>query len=191
MDPQLNLSVKLDNRDVWIDGASSFDRSLLEEALYAFHRKDIDSIFVRELTPDIIAFNRISDTQMTVRDPATVELPVPQWPEEITSIDIYQTVSDALSQYMNDHNEHHNEMEYLGRISTELQMFHERGLDDVLRACIFVVNTLHAHSIVWGVGRGSAVASFVLYLVGVHDVDSVKYNLSIEEFLGENDEGTT
>lgn len=191
MEAQQNLSVKLDDRDVWIDGASSFDGSLLEEALYAFHRKDIDSIFVRKLTKDVIAFNRISDTQMTVRDPLAVEPPIPQWPEEITSVDIYQTISDALTQYMSDKDEFHNESVYLGRISEELDLFHERGLDDVLRACIFVVNTLRANSVVWGVGRGSAVASFVLYLVGVHDVDSVKYDLAIEEFLGENDEGTT
>jgi DNA polymerase III alpha subunit len=36
---------------------------------------------------------------------------------------------------------------------------------------------------VWGVGRGSSVASYVLFLIGVHRIDSMKYNLDYKEFL--------
>ena len=42
---------------------------------------------------------------------------------------------------------------------------------------------LKTNSIVWGVGRGSSVASYVLFLLGVHKIDSVKYNLDWREFL--------
>jgi DNA polymerase III alpha subunit len=38
-------------------------------------------------------------------------------------------------------------------------------------------------NIVWGVGRGSSVASYVLFLIGTHKVDSVKYELDFNEFL--------
>ena len=34
-----------------------------------------------------------------------------------------------------------------------------------------------------GVGRGSSVASYILYLIGVHRIDSIKYNLDWKEFL--------
>jgi DNA polymerase III alpha subunit len=37
--------------------------------------------------------------------------------------------------------------------------------------------------IVWGVGRGSSVASYVLYLIGVHKIDSLFFDLDIEDFL--------
>ena len=37
--------------------------------------------------------------------------------------------------------------------------------------------------IIWGVGRGSSVASYVLYKLGVHRIDSLYYNLDIGEFL--------
>jgi DNA polymerase III alpha subunit len=42
---------------------------------------------------------------------------------------------------------------------------------------------MKANNIIWGVGRGSSVASYVLYLLEVHRVDSMYYNLDIREFL--------
>jgi DNA polymerase III alpha subunit len=52
-----------------------------------------------------------------------------------------------------------------------------------LRYLKYMVDTLRANNIVWGVGRGSSVASFVLYLLGVHRINSIYYNLDIAEFL--------
>ena len=37
--------------------------------------------------------------------------------------------------------------------------------------------------VIWGVGRGSSVASYVLYKLGIHRVDSMFYELDIDEFL--------
>ena len=39
------------------------------------------------------------------------------------------------------------------------------------------------HQVIWGVGRGSSVASYVLYKLGVHRVDSMYYDLDPQEFL--------
>jgi len=36
---------------------------------------------------------------------------------------------------------------------------------------------------IWGVGRGSSVASYVLYLLDVHRIDSMFYDLDPSEFL--------
>jgi DNA polymerase III alpha subunit len=47
----------------------------------------------------------------------------------------------------------------------------------------YVVDTLRANNVVWGVGRGSSVASYVLFIIGVHKIDSVKYDLDWREFL--------
>ena len=65
----------------------------------------------------------------------------------------------------------------------ELTMFEERGLFPVIQILIYIIETMRKHKLVWGVGRGSSVASYVLYLLGVHKVDSLKYNLDIKEFL--------
>ena len=71
----------------------------------------------------------------------------------------------------------------LQRVGEELLLFQERNLLNLLRYLKYLVDTLRKHNIVWGVGRGSSVASFVLYLIGVHKINSLYYDLPIEEFL--------
>ncbi len=69
------------------------------------------------------------------------------------------------------------------RIWEELDAFRDRGMKDLLRYMIYLVDFMRENNIVWGVGRGSSVASYVLFLIGVHRVDSIKYNLDWREFL--------
>jgi DNA polymerase III alpha subunit len=69
------------------------------------------------------------------------------------------------------------------RAYEELAAFDERGMYNLLRYMIYLVDFMRENNIVWGVGRGSSVASYVLYLIGVHKVDSIKYNLDWREFL--------
>ena len=69
------------------------------------------------------------------------------------------------------------------RVEEELKAFEDRGMEDLLRYMIYLVDFMRENDIVWGVGRGSSVASYVLYLIGVHRIDSIKYNLDWREFL--------
>jgi len=69
------------------------------------------------------------------------------------------------------------------RVEQELFLYAKYDLLNVLRACVYLVDTMREHNIVWGVGRGSSVSSYVLYVLGIHKIDSVKYGLDISEFL--------
>jgi DNA polymerase III alpha subunit len=69
------------------------------------------------------------------------------------------------------------------RVGQELIMFQERDLFDLLRYMKYLVDLMREKGIVWGVGRGSSVASYVLYLIGAHKIDSIYYQLDIREFL--------
>ena len=69
------------------------------------------------------------------------------------------------------------------RVTEELAAFKERNMIDLLRWLKYFVDTCNKNNVVWGVGRGSSVASYILYLIGVHHIDSVKYNLEWQEFL--------
>ena len=71
----------------------------------------------------------------------------------------------------------------LQRVGKELLLYQERNLFDLLKYLKYLVDTLRENNIVWGVGRGSSVASYVLYLIGVHKINSIRYELDIEEFL--------
>lgn len=69
------------------------------------------------------------------------------------------------------------------RVELELELFRTRNLFPVLQTLIYIVDTMRKNDIVWGVGRGSSVASYCLYLMGIHRINSLKYNLDIHEFL--------
>ena len=69
------------------------------------------------------------------------------------------------------------------RVDEEYAEYANRGMDDLLRYMIYLVDFMRENNIVWGVGRGSSVASYVLYLIGVHKIDSIQFGLDWREFL--------
>jgi DNA polymerase III alpha subunit len=73
--------------------------------------------------------------------------------------------------------------ENLSRMFDELKLFKQHNMLMLLRTMKFIVDTLRKNNITWGVGRGSSVASYVLFLIGVHKIDPIKYELPIEEFF--------
>ena len=97
-------------------------------------------------------------------------------PQEYKELDV---VTHLLNQYPN---LKLGSKEYQ-RVQEELHEFKMRGMNDLLRYMIYLVDFMRENDIVWGVGRGSSVASYVLYLIGVHRIDSLKYNLDWREFL--------
>ena len=93
-------------------------------------------------------------------------------PQEYRDLDIAEYI---LSLCKEDY-----ELQHVGQ---ELLLYQERNLFDLLRYLKYLVDTLRKNNVVWGVGRGSSVASYVLFLLGVHKIDSLYYNLDIDEFL--------
>lgn len=73
--------------------------------------------------------------------------------------------------------------EQLQRVGKELLLYQQKNLFNLLRYLKYLVDTMKQNNVIWGVGRGSSVASYVLYLLGVHRVDSIYYDLDPEEFL--------
>lgn len=94
-------------------------------------------------------------------------------PEEYKTLDIETWLYNQITPW-DDNNQ---------RLRDELFEFEVRGLMDLLRWLKYFVDTARANNIVWGVGRGSSVASYVLYLIGVHKIDPIKYDLDWQEFL--------
>lgn len=93
-------------------------------------------------------------------------------PEEYRNFDIAKFVLDQCK----------TEAE-LQRAGEELLLYQERDMFILLCYLKYLVDTMRNNNIVWGVGRGSSVSSFVLYLIGVHRINSLYYDLSITEFL--------
>ena len=93
-------------------------------------------------------------------------------PEEYKCMDIFEYLSERC-----------NTQEEQDRVLTEFQEFQQRGMIPVLKFLVYLVDICEKNDVVLGVGRGSSVASYVLYLIGIHHIDSIKYKLDIKEFL--------
>ena len=73
--------------------------------------------------------------------------------------------------------------EYKERARIELEEFSKRNLTMLLRQVKYIIDTLRKNNVVWGVGRGSSVASLVLHILGVHKIDPIKYDIPLNEFF--------
>ena len=93
-------------------------------------------------------------------------------PEKYYQINVLQWLLDRCQ----------NDEEKL-RVQMEYDLFEKKQFIRVLQFLIYFVDTLRANNMVWGVGRGSSVASFCLFLIGVHKINPMLYNLDITEFL--------
>jgi DNA polymerase III alpha subunit len=92
-------------------------------------------------------------------------------PDEYKNMDIEKFLIDVCP------------VENYNRLMDELVAYKQRDMYNLLRWLKYFVDTCRKNDVVWGVGRGSSVASYVLYLIGVHRIDSIKYNLDWQEFL--------
>ena len=155
-----------------------FNEKDLFDALYkGYQINPIDILFVEERTPEILNLEQASGVRLfePINSPTlTQEQFDSTWqerwnmPDEYKQLNIEQWILEKCNNQ---------------RVQDELAAFKERNMLDLLRWLKYFVDTCRANNIVWGVGRGSSVASYVLYLIGVHKIDSLKYNLDWQEFL--------
>ena len=122
--------------------------------------------------PMFIQYNEMTMQAVTVEDFDRENQS--QWlmPDEYKSLDIAEYVLSLCESEA-----------ALQRVGEELLLYQARDLFDLLRYLKFLVDIMAQNNLIWGVGRGSSVASYVLYLLKVHRIDSLHYNLDITEFL--------
>lgn len=141
---------------------------------------DIDSCYTEqqinisselELT-HIPKFQKYVETDISVAEFDSLQQQNWHMPAEYKNLDIAAWV---LDQCQTD--------EQRQRAGQELLLYLERDAFPLLQYLKYLVDTMRKNNIVWGVGRGSSVASYVLYLIGIHRIDSLYYSLDINEFL--------
>lgn len=171
---------ELDDRTLWFDGDSSFNPNNLLQTMQQYNTVR----YVDQINDVVEEFNKhcAKSQKLVVKDGVRSLSYDWIYPTQYSTLDVKTYVIDKLIHEVADKTEEEFHLRSL-RVIDELQRYENRGLFDVLRAIIFIINTLTTSDIVWGVGRGSSVSSYVLYLIGVHDVDSFLYDLDVEDFL--------
>ena len=143
--------------------------------------------------PDIIIRNALVNSDITISDVLELDAPtLIKYTDSLGSAEQFDTESQN-NWYMPDkyHTmdiaqwvlEQCKEDYELQRVGQELILYQEKDLFPLLCYCKYLVDTMRKNNVVWGVGRGSSVSSYVLYLIGIHRINSLHYDLSIDEFL--------
>jgi DNA polymerase III alpha subunit len=145
------------------------------------NKSDLLEQVLVELTEDTAVFSQNTNLKLKLYQADSLSLSVEDFdkscqedwfiPDEYKNMDIEEFLVNQCPE------------ENYQRLIDELTEFRERNMLMVLKTLKYIVDTLRQHNIVWGVGRGSSVASYTLYLLGVHKIDSIKYKLNWQEFL--------
>lgn len=179
---------QLTDRTLWYDGTSTVTIDQLIDLM--MQGVSTEHLYIDQVDDQIKQFNKNVDKKQKLTEKTQVQLPQTiEWniPEHYKHLNVYKWTIEQLMDFFNQHSIVDDQTQYMyaSRCTMEYQLFKRYQLLDVFRTLIYVINTFESNDVVWGVGRGSSVASFLLYLAGVHDIDSVYYQLDIEEFLSE------
>jgi DNA polymerase III alpha subunit len=160
-----------------------FNEQDIFDALYKGYKfNPADIIFVEDRNSDIVnledavgmrMFEPMSSPTLEAAQVDAAHQERWNMPEEYRTMDIEEWIWSQTPPWDPQHT----------RVSEELEAFKARNMLDLLRWLKYFVDTCSKEGIVWGVGRGSSVASYILYLIGVHSIDPIKYNLDWQEFL--------
>lgn len=177
MNPRLaKLGSHLGNRILWFDGSMTIEPQDVLEYMTTNAK-----LHVTHITPDVKSYNMLADqpiTEKTKLDVCGIR------PEEWNIPPRYKEMNlDAYFDSQLDEFEGKARVLRAERVKMELEAFREEDMEIVLRLMIYIVDTLESQQAVWGIGRGSSVSCFLLYLIGVHDIDSVQYNLNFSDFM--------
>ena len=71
----------------------------------------------------------------------------------------------------------------ISRAQDELQIIEHLEAEHIFLHLIYLVDTWRSQNRVWGVGRGSSVSCFVLYVIGVNKINPLDYDLPMTEFF--------
>ena len=174
---------ELKDRILWIDGDSTFSMEELTKALLKYNL-DLNKVYVDHITKDVAQFNLYSSTKISKK--TSIKHLSAEWtyPEKYKHLDIEKYIYLKFISHVEKTSFTADKVKKrLARIDTELRLFKEYHLYDLLKAIIYIVDEFEKNQVIWGTGRGSSCASYILYLIGLHEVDSVEYDLSLDEFF--------
>lgn len=149
-----------------------------------YHRKDIDHItvdnkdWIEKFNQHCVEFNLSTVENWEIENNGSseefIEENLNDWnlPSQYSEFDLESFLLEKCN----------TDIE-VNRVRVELAEFKKRNMIIILKWLKYFVDTMRENNLIWGAGRGSSTASYVLFLLDVHRVDSLKYDLSLNEFL--------
>lgn len=181
--PSLLHSHELKDRILWFDGDSSMSADRMAEVLLS--GKSIDGIHPLEIDASVKKYNMYTDNHLTLKNdikPYDFSYTIP---EEYQNINLQKYILTKLLEVVKRDEIINKEAieARISRVMEELKLFKEYNMENLVRTTIYIVDQFDKNSVVWGTGRGSSCACYCFYLIGLHEVDSIFYDLALNEFF--------
>lgn len=173
------LKTQLKGRAVWYDGVVEVDPIDLPRMLLS--GVPLEKLAVTQVTDEVRRLNKTSEHPIGTKSDASLEAYPPRWslPDRYKYLNLDEYLEGLADKVKRDELYERR----LARLAEEIDLFLRLGLHDVLRGLIYVVEELTRQGAVWGVGRGSSCSSYLLYLIGLHEVDPVRFDIPITDFI--------
>jgi len=184
------LSTQLCDRVLRYDGVSVISPEMVAHCLLSNINPTL--LRVTENTWEVSQFNQnvADDAQLRLSDPEPVnlhfswQLPQPYLGWSAHDLDDYVSAAfERRAGVLLDSYTEEQSAAAVARICDELDEIHRRGMAEFMKTIIYVLEVFSESGTVWGVGRGSSCASYVLFILGLHSVDCVLYGVPMEEFF--------
>ena len=187
-DGELNVKFEtsLEDRMLRFDGVSVVHPDEIARFIYlGISPNKIQTIIVDD---SVHQFNKQVDAEDAIIA-YDVEAPVLfdlawQLPKKYLQLDLEEYIVEIFEKRLAALNYSDSEVEIASaRISYELDQIFKRNMVEFIQTVIYIIDTLREKKQVWGVGRGSSCASYILFLIGLHVVDCVRLDVDANEFF--------
>lgn len=177
------LKTQLLDRELRFDGVSVLHPDLVAEALLRGAKPS--QLRVTEMSEDVELFNDNSDDPISldVNEPVKLDFSW-QLPDQYLNMDLRGTiVARAVDRLIKLNYPEDVHLAACERIQAEFEEIERRGMVEFMKTIIYVLDIFQEKGIIWGVGRGSSCACYILFILGLHSVDCIKYDVPMEEFF--------
>lgn len=179
----------LKDRVLWYDGDVSFTPDQLAEFILNGGQIN-DNIHISALNEDIIKFKKFNPSlSLNVKKDLNHLDKTWNIPDNYKNINIREYIKNRFLSEIEDKKKNGNPLsevqinERIDRIGDEIKLYHEHDMFIILKTIIYILDIFKQNNVIWGTGRGSSCSSYILYLLGLHSVDSVEFELDIKEFF--------
>lgn len=181
------LSTDLNERTLRFDGVSILEPELVSRALVRGVPAEL--VRVRRMSAEIDLFNEQVTEQERIRldGPEPISLDM-SWrlPDEYKNLNLENRIVGTFMSRSDEFIKKYTPEQYdeaMVRIAAEFEQIEKRGMIEFMRTIIYVLDMFRKNGIVWGVGRGSSCACYILFVLGLHSVDCVVHEIPLEEFF--------
>jgi DNA polymerase III alpha subunit len=169
--------INLQDYTLWNDGTVEIPADKVIDFLIL--GVPIDKIAIDNYSPEVDQYNKISDCKLAIKEHNSKIDPSWVFPDEYKYLNVEEYLKSLTEKIAND-----SLLNYrIERLNIEIQLFLSRKLEYLIKLIKYIVDTLKNTNTFWGVGRGSSCSCYIFYLMGLHSVDCVLYDISITDFI--------